>query len=153
MFKLIISIVLLSLLTACAGTDFGSPDTYQRYDVQHAGTLEEGTIVRVRNITIEASSDNSGLTSLLSAGVGAFLGTRTIGNGNGRYIAGAITGAASGFITQKISAVLSHHAGLEIVVRTNAGRMLVVAQPDDQKFAPGDHVLLVSTNSGLRVTH
>ena len=85
--------------------------------------------------------------------MGAFLGTRVIGNGNGRYIAGAMTGAASGFITQKISTGLSHHAGLEIVVRTDAGRMLVVTQPDDQRFVPGDHVLLVSSNSGLRVTH
>jgi outer membrane lipoprotein SlyB len=153
MFKLLVSILVLSLLSACASPDFGSPNTYQRYDVQRAGFMEEGTVLRIRSITIEAGSDNSGLTSLISAGVGAFLGTRTIGNGNGRYIAGAITGAASGYVTQKISTALSHHAGLEIIVRTTAGRTLVVAQPDDQRFAPGDHVLLVSTNSGLRVTH
>ncbi|CAG4913776.1 outer membrane lipoprotein [Paraburkholderia gardini] len=152
MFKIIISVALLSLLSACAGTDFGSPNTYQRYDVQHAGTMEAATVVRTRNITIEASSDNSGLVSLVSAGVGAFLGTRTIGNGNGRYIAGAITGATSGFVSQKVSQVLSHHSGLEIIVHTAAGRDVVVAQPDDQQFFPGERVLLISTNSGLRVT-
>lgn len=153
MFKIIVSLVLASMLSACAGVDFGSPNTYQRYDVQRSGTLEEGTVLRTRAITIEASQDNSGLTSLISAGVGAFLGSRTIGNGTGRYIAGALTGAASGFVTQKVSQVLSHHSGLEIIVRTNTGRNVVVAQPDDQQFAPGDHVLLVTTNSGLRVTH
>lgn len=153
MFKIIISLVFASMLSACAGVDFGSPNTYQRYDVQRAGTLEEGTVLRTRAITIEASQENSGLTSLISAGVGAFLGSRTIGNGTGRYIAGALSGAASGFVTQKVSQVLSHRSGLEIIVRTNTGRNVVVAQPDDQQFAPGDHVLLVSTNSGLRVTH
>jgi len=153
MFKIIFSLVLASTLSACAGVDFGSPNTYQRYDVQRSGTLEEGTVLRTRAITIEASQDNSGLTSLISAGVGAFLGSRTIGNGTGRYIAGALTGAASGFVTQKVSQVLSHHSGLEIIVRTNTGRNVVVAQPDDQQFAPGDHVLLITTNSGLRVTH
>ena len=153
MFKIIISLLLASTLSACAGVDFGSPNTYQRYDVQRSGTLEEGTVLRTRAITIETSQDNSGLTSLISAGVGAFLGSRTIGNGTGRYIAGALTGAASGFVTQKVSQVLSHHSGLEIIVRTNTGRNVVVAQPDDQQFAPGDHVLLISTNSGLRVTH
>ncbi|BCF95219.1 hypothetical protein [Paraburkholderia largidicola] len=153
MFKIIFSLVLASMLSACAGVDFGSPNTYQRYDVQRSGTLEEGTVLCTRAITIEASQDNSGLTSLISAGVGAFLGSRTIGNGTGRYIAGALTGAASGFVTQKVSQVLSHHSGLEIIVRTNTGRNVVVAQPDDQQFAPGDHVLLVTTNSGLRVTH
>jgi outer membrane lipoprotein SlyB len=153
MFKIIVSLVLASMLSACAGVDFGSPNTYQRYDVQRAGTLEEGTVLRTRAITIEASQDNSGLTSLISAGVGAFLGSRTIGNGTGRYIAGALTGAASGFVTQKVSRVLSHHSGIEIIVRTNTGRNVVVAQPDDQQFAQGDHVLLISCNSGLRVTH
>ncbi|MEM5440576.1 hypothetical protein [Paraburkholderia diazotrophica] len=153
MFKSIVSLVLASMLSACAGVDFGSPNTYQRYDVQRSGTLEEGTVVRTRAITIEATQENSGLTSLISVGVGAFLGSRTIGNGTGRYIAGALTGAASGFVTQKVSQVLSHHSGLEIIVRTNTGRNVVVAQPDDQPFAPGDHVLLITTNSGLRVTH
>jgi outer membrane lipoprotein SlyB len=153
MFKIILSFVLASMLSACAGVDFGSPNTYQRYDVQHRGTVEEGTVLRTRAITIEASSDSSGLTSLISAGVGAFLGSQTIGNGSGRYIAGALSGAASGFITQKVSQVLSHHSGLEIIVRTNSGRNVVIAQPDDQRFAPGEHVLLISTNSGLRVTH
>ena len=153
MFKIIVSLVLASMLSACAGVDFGSPNTYQRYDVQRSGTLEEGTVVRTRAITIEATQENSGLTSLISAGVGAFLGSRTIGNGTGRYIAGALTGAASGFVTQKVSHALSHHAGLEIIVHTNTGRTVVVAQPDDQQFVPRDHVLLITTNSGLRVTH
>jgi hypothetical protein len=43
MFKIIVSLVLASMLSACAGVDFGSPNTYQRYDVQHSGTVEEGT--------------------------------------------------------------------------------------------------------------
>ncbi|RKT10608.1 outer membrane lipoprotein SlyB [Paraburkholderia sp. RAU2J] len=153
MFKIIVSLVLASMLSACAGVDFGSPNTYQRYDVQRAGTVEEGTVIRTRAITIEASSDDSGLTSLISAGVGAFLGSRTIGNGSGRYIAGALTGAASGFVTQKVSQALSRRSGLEIIVRKSSGGNVVIAQPDDQQFAPGEHVLLVSTNSGLRVTH
>jgi outer membrane lipoprotein SlyB len=153
MFKIIVSLVLASMLSACAGVDFGSPNTYERYDVQRVGTVEEGTVIRTRAITIEASSDNSGLTSLISAGVGAFLGSRTIGNGSGRYIAGALSGAASGFVTQKVSQALSRHSGLEIIVRRSSGANVVIAQPDDQQFAPGEHVLLVSTNSGLRVTH
>jgi outer membrane lipoprotein SlyB len=153
MFKSIVSLVLASMLSACAGVDFGSPNAYQRYDVQRAGTVEEGTVIRTRAITIEASQDNSGLTSLISAGVGAFLGSRTIGNGSGRYIAGALSGAATGFVTQKVSQVLSQHSGLEIIVRRNSGGNVVIAQPDDQQFAPGERVLLVSTNSGLRVTH
>ncbi|MGF6851128.1 glycine zipper 2TM domain-containing protein [Paraburkholderia sp. CI3] len=153
MFKIITSLLVASVLSACASVDFGSPNTYQRYDVQRAGTVEEATVVRTRAITIEAGSDNSGLTSLISAGVGAFLGSQTIGNGTGRYIAGALTGAASGFVSQKVSQALSQRPGIEIIVRKSSGANVVVAQPDDQHFIPGEHVLLVSTSSGLRVTH
>ncbi|MGF6472677.1 glycine zipper 2TM domain-containing protein [Paraburkholderia youngii] len=153
MFKIIISLVLASMLSACASTDFGSPNTYQRYDVQRAGSVEEATVVRTRSISIEAGSDNSGLTSLITAGVGAFLGSQTIGNGTGRYIAGALSGAASGFVAQKVSQAMAQRSGLEIIVRKSSGATVVVAQPDDQRFAPGEHVLLVSTSSGLRVTH
>lgn len=153
MTRLICCISLLAALSGCAVGDFGSPDVYQRYDVQHAGTLEDGTVVRVRGVTIQSSSDSSGVASILSAAAGAFLGSRVIGNGTGRYIAAAVSGAGTGFITQQVTNALSRHAGLEIVVRTTTGRLVVVAQPDDQLFNPGDHVLLVSTNSGLRVTH
>ncbi|WP_412530452.1 hypothetical protein [Burkholderia lata] len=152
MFKIFISIVVLSCLTACASVDFGSPDVYQRYDVQHAGTIEQATVVSVRTITIDSGSDNSGLSSLLSAGVSAFLGSRTIGGGNGRYIAGAIAGAGAGFITQKVSAVLQRHAGVEVVVRAASGRTLVIVQSNEQRFAPGDRVMLVSSSSGMRIT-
>jgi len=153
MTRLFFSFLLLSVLNACANVDFGSPNTYQRADVQHAGTVQQATVVRVRSITIQASSGNPALTSLVSAGVGAFLSSRVVGNGNGRYIAAAVGGAGSGFVGQAISQGLSRHAGLEIVVHMDAGRTLVVSQPDDQPFAPGDRVLLVSSGSGVRVTH
>jgi outer membrane lipoprotein SlyB len=154
MFRIITLVVLLSMLGGCAGyTDFGSPDVYQRADVQHAGSLEEASVVRVRRITIQTSGDGSGAASLITAGVSAFLGSQVIGNGRGRYVAGALAGAGSGFIDQHVSAALSRTSGLEIVVRKANGAMLVVTQPDDQLFSPGDHVLIVSSNSGIRVTH
>ncbi|MFM0144960.1 outer membrane lipoprotein [Paraburkholderia sp. RL18-085-BIA-A] len=153
MFKLIISVVLLSLLTACASADFGSPNTYQRYDVQHIGQMEEATIIRVRPITIEASSDSSGLTSIVSAAASAFLGSQVIGNGKGRYISGALSGAAAGFISQHVSVAMSRHSGVEVFLRRANGTTVVVSQVDDQQFAPGERVYLVSSGSGYRITH
>ncbi|WP_321817867.1 MULTISPECIES: glycine zipper 2TM domain-containing protein [unclassified Paraburkholderia] len=154
MIRAVISIVVLSILTGCANmTDFGSPDVYQRSDVQRAGTLEPAVVVRVRRITIQAGSGSSGLENLVTTGLGAFLGSQVIGNGRGRYIAAAVSGAASNFVAQHVSAALSRTAGLEIVVRKADGSLRVVPQPDDQLFSPGDHVLLVDTSSGLRVTH
>ncbi|MFP4897537.1 hypothetical protein ACLFKU_44360, partial [Paraburkholderia sp. EG304] len=64
-----------------------------------------------------------------------------------------LSGAASGFVAQKVSQAMAQRSGLEIIVRKSSGATVVVAQPDDQRFVPGEHVLLVSTSSGLRVTH
>jgi outer membrane lipoprotein SlyB len=153
MFKLLISIALLSLLTACASADFGSPNTYQRYDVQHLGQMEEATILRVRQITIESSSDSSGLTSIVSAAASAFLGSQVIGNGKGRYVSGALSGAAAGFISQHVSVAMSRHSGVEVFLRRANGQTVVVSQVDDQRFVPGEHVYLVSSGSGYRITH
>ena len=154
MIRTLFSILLLSTLAACANmTDFGSPDVYQRSDVQRTGSLEVVTVVRVRNITIQTPGDGTGLVSLITAGASAFLGSQVIGNGNGRYIAGAISGAGAGVIAQRVGAALSRTAGLEIVVRKANGSMLVITQHDDQRFKPGDQVLLVTSSSGVRVTH
>ena len=81
MFKLLISTVLFSLLTACASADFGSPNTYQRYDVQRIGQMEQATIIRVRQITIESSSDSSGLTSIVSSARARSSAPRSSGTG------------------------------------------------------------------------
>jgi len=75
MIRTLFSILLLSTLAACANmTDFGSPDVYQRSDVQRTGSLEVVTVVRVRNITIQTPGDGTGLVSLITAGASAFLG-------------------------------------------------------------------------------
>lgn len=153
MFKLLLSVLLLSILTGCASADFGSPNTYQRYDVQRIGHMEQATVIRVRPITIESSSDSSGLTSIVSAAASAFLGAQIIGNGRGRYISGALSGSAAGVISQHVSAMMSRHSGIEVFLRRANGETVVVSQVDDQQFAPGEHVYLVSSGSGYRITH
>lgn len=153
MFKLLFSVLFLSALTGCASADFGSPNTYQRYDVQRLGQMEQATILRVRQITIEGNTDSSGITTLVSSVAGAFLGSQVIGNGRGRYISGALTGSATGVIAQRVNSAMSHHSGVEVFLRRANGQTVVVTQVDDQTFAPGERVYLVNSGSGYRITH
>jgi outer membrane lipoprotein SlyB len=153
MVKLLFAVVLISVLSGCAIADFGSPNTYQRYDVQRQGQFEQVTILRVRPITIENTSDTSGITSIVSAAAGAFLGSQVIGNGRGRYIAGALSGSAAGLVAQRVGSVMSRHSGVEVFLRRGNGQTVVVTQVDDQQFAPGQQVFLVSSGSGYRITH
>jgi len=153
MIKFFCSVMLLSVLTGCATADFGSPDTYQRYDVQRIGQFEQATILRVRPITIESNSGSSGIASIVSAATSAFLDSQVIGNGSGRYIAGALSGSVSGLVAQRVSAAMSRHSGVEVFLRRANGQTVVVTQVDDQQFAPGQQVFLVSNGSGYRITH
>ncbi len=151
MFKLIASFVLLSILTGCAAQDFGSPDVYQREQVQHVGVVADATVVHVRPITIQAQP-NTLIPTALSTAAGAFLGSR-IGHGNGSIVAGAVGGIGAALVAHHVVESGSHHNGLEIIVSMKDGRRFAVVQPDDQKFAVGDHVLLVGSGNQLRVTH
>src|SRR6478752_624427 len=153
MIKFFCSVMLLSVLTGCATAYFGSPDTYQRYDVQRIGQFEQATIMRVRPITIESNSGSSGIASIVSAAAGAFLGSQVIGNGSGRFIAGALSGSVSGLVAQRVSAAMSRHSGVEVFLRRANGQTVVVTQVDDQQFAAGQQVFLVSNGSGYRITH
>ncbi|SOE97522.1 hypothetical protein SAMN05414139_10651 [Burkholderia sp. D7] len=48
MFKALLSLFVISILTGCASADFGSPNTYQRYDVQRIGQMEQAAVIGSR---------------------------------------------------------------------------------------------------------
>ncbi|SAK89383.1 outer membrane lipoprotein transmembrane [Caballeronia glebae] len=152
MFKIISGLILVCMLSACASADFGSPNTYLRYDVQRIGQFEQATILRVRPITIESNSGSSGIASIVSAAAGAFLGSQVIGNGSGRYVAGALSGSVSGLVAQRVSAAMSRHS-VEVFLRRANGETVVVTQVDDQQFVAGQQVFLVSNGTRYRLTH
>jgi outer membrane lipoprotein SlyB len=153
MFKALLSLLVISILSGCASADFGSPNTYQRYDVQRIGQMEQATVIRVRSITIESNSDSSGLSSIVSSVAGAFLGSQIIGNGRGRYISGALSGSVTGVVAQRVGSMMAHHSGLEVFLRRANGQTVVVTQVDDQQFVPGERVFLINSGSGYRITH
>ncbi|MBY4898688.1 hypothetical protein [Cupriavidus sp. AU9028] len=143
------------LFTGCAAQPT-SPNVYRASEALRTGTAQAVTVVRVRPVTIVAGdgmmSASSGVPGVLGAVVGAVLGARVIGGGNGRYIAGALSGTASAAIAQVAASHLSRRHGVEVVVRTNDGRQVVVAQDADQQFVTGEQVFLVSGSGGYRLT-
>ncbi len=146
-------IAIVSLFTGCAAQS--SPNVYRGSDAMRAGSAEQVTVVRVRNVTIAGDSmlsASSGVPAILSTLVGAVLGARVIGNGDGRYIAGALSGTAAGVIGQVTATHLSQRDGVEVIVRTDSGRQIVVAQGSEQQFVTGERLFLVSSGSGYRLT-
>lgn len=146
-------VAIVSLFTGCAVQS--SSNVYRGSDAMRAGSAEQVTVVRVRNVTIAGDSmlsASSGVPAILSTLVGAVLGARVIGNGDGRYIAGALSGTAAGVIGQVTATHLSQRDGVEVIVRTDSGRQIVVAQGSEQQFVTGERLFLVSSGSGYRLT-
>ncbi|SOY77553.1 Outer membrane lipoprotein SlyB [Cupriavidus taiwanensis] len=144
-----------AVFTGCAAQPT-SPNTYRGSEALRPGTAEAVTVVRVRPVTIADSdglmSANTGVPGVLGAVVGAVLGARVIGNGNGRYLAGALSGTVSAVIAQTAANHLSRRSGVEVIVRTDSGRQIVVTQDADQQFVTGERLYLVSGAGGSRLT-
>lgn len=152
-FNIIFSLALVASLTGCAAGDFGSPNVYQPYEVARAGSLGSCTVLRARPVLIDSDASDSGLGTAVGAMTGVLLGAQVRGHRHDRSLVELVLGVAGGMIGQSIAVVASRRDGLEIVARMADGRVLVVVQPADQAFAPGEQAYLVSSYSGLRITH
>jgi outer membrane lipoprotein SlyB len=152
-FNIISSLALVASLTGCAAGDFGSPNVYQPYEVARAGSLESCTVLRTRPVLIDANPSDSGLGAAVGATTGVLLGAQVRGHRHDRSLVELVLGVAGGMIGQSIAVVSSRRDGLEIAARMADGRVLVVVQPADQAFMPGEQAYLVSSYSGLCITH
>lgn len=122
------------------------------YTTAQAGTLQEvqfGTVVAVRNITIQQNSSETG--ELAGGIIGAVAGSE-VGKGKGQIVGGVAGAVAGGAIGSIIDRNVQARAGLEITVRLQDGRTVAVAQVADQSFNIGDDVRIISQNGKARVT-
>lgn len=131
-------------MTGCASSR--SADVYSRDQARQAHTVVMGTVELVRHVTIEGTK-----TAVGTAGGGAAGGVlgNTVGNGTGRTVAtvvGALAGAAVGTAAEE---GITRKRGLEIEVRKDDGRIIVVVQEADVMFAAGDRVRIISGGDGM----
>jgi len=156
MFKRIASLFLCCIIfTGCAAQQT-SPNAYRSSEALRTGSVEVVTVVRVRQVTIVDSdgymSANSGIPSVVGAVVGGLLGARVIGGGNGRYLAGAMSGTVSAVLAQGVASHMNRRNGLEVIVRKENGSQIAVTQDADQPFVTGQQLYLVASGGGYRLT-
>lgn len=156
MFKRIASLFVCCIIFAGCAAQPTSPKVYRGSEALRTGSAEVVTVVRVRQVTIAdtdgVASANTGVPGVIGALVGGVLGARVIGNGNGRYLAGAMSGTVSAVLAQAAAKHMSRRDGVEVIVRKEDGRQIVVAQDADQRFQAGEQVYLVSGGGGYRLT-
>lgn len=138
------------MMTGCAQTDIYSGSVYSGSQAKEARSISYGTIVSVRDVKIQA--DSSGVIGTVGGGVLGGLAGSTIGGGSGRAVAsavGAIAGAMAGSVVEEKASQVS---SLEMVIRKDDGKEIVVVQKKENGFVAGKRVRIVGSNADLNVS-
>ena len=140
------------LLVGCA-RDINS-GLYTSDSVDRTGTVYEGSVVSMREVTIKEGEKLSDNTAGML--IGGILGGATgsaIGGGRARAITtvlGAAAGAGAGAYAQE---KMSTQKAIEYVVKLKNGGMRTIVQGKDSIYSVGQRVMISMGNGRPRIVH
>lgn len=131
------------LATALAGCASGlGANSYDRGSIGTVARVEEGTVVGMRPIQIEGSSQGSKVGTLAGAALGGLAGSE-IGGGSKANTAGAIGGAIlGGVLGNAVGNSATAQSGYAYTIRLRSGELVSVAQAGDYAIPSGTPVLI-----------
>ena len=130
--------VLMSLtLVGCANEDIYGGNVYSGDQAKEARSISYGTIVSTRPVKIQA--DNQGVLGTIGGGA---IGSG-IGGGTGQAIATAVGAVAGAVIGSKVEEKASQVSALEMVIKKDDGKEIVVVQKAEANLVPGARVRIV----------
>lgn len=133
------------IVTGCANTDIYSGNVYEGSQAKEARSISYGTIVSVRPVKIQA--DNRGVIGGVGGGVLGGIAGSTIGGGTGQAVAAAVGAIAGAIGGSKIEEKLSQVDALELVIKKDDGKEIVVVQKEDSSLVKGARVRIVGGSS------
>ncbi|WP_288063357.1 glycine zipper 2TM domain-containing protein, partial [Rodentibacter caecimuris] len=119
-------------VTGCANTDIFSGDVYSAGQAKEARSISYGTLVSVRPVKIQA--DNQGVIGSVGGGVLGGVAGSAIGGGRGQAIATAVGAIAGAIVGSKVEEKASQVNAVELVIKKDDGKSIVVVQKADPKF-------------------
>lgn len=146
-FTLAAALVAALTLAGCATS---SPDVISRHDAQRMSTVVDGTVLTVRNVTVDGSQSGGG--AVAGGVVGAIAGSSVGGRRDSAVggVLGAVAGAVLGNVIERSA---TREDSQEIMVQLRNGeRRAIVQAKGGETFQPGDAVIIVTTGSKVRVT-
>ena len=147
--KLGLATALLSslVMAGCAQTDIYSGSVYSGQQAKEARSISYGTIVSVRDVKIQAESP--GVIGSVGGGVLGGIAGSTVGGGTGRAIASAVGAIAGAMAGSTIEEKANQVSSLEMVIRKDDGKEIVVVQKKEDGFVAGKRVRIVGSNADL----
>ena len=153
MFKhLLVGLFAVTTLAGCVNTSSLSGDTYTASQAKQAQNVTYGTIVSVRAVNIQAGSDENVLGAIGGAVLGGLL-CNTIGGGTGRNLATAAGAIAGGMAGQQAQGALNTTKGVQLEVRLDSGKTVVIVQKaDNTAYRQGQRVAVIGNGNNLTVS-
>lgn len=135
------------MLSSCAREI--SSDIYSANHVGEASTTHPGTIIHVRQVTVQENErlQDNGLGIIGGGLAGGYAGSH-IGKGEGNMLAtvgGALAGATAGAFAEK---ALKTQQGIEYVVQLDNGQSMTVVQGPQPAFSVGQSVYVIIGQEG-----
>ena len=147
--KTLIASAALATLTVLAACTTTSPDVVQRGDAQRLATVQDATVLSVRDVVVDGTQSGAGgATGAVLGGVAG--STRSSGRESAAIaVVGAVAGAVIGNAVERSA---TKEDAVEILLQMKNGeRRAVVQAKASETFAPGDAVILVTTGGKTRV--
>jgi len=150
MFKTFILVTSLAGAGVLTGCQTASPDVISRNDAQRMSSVQDGTILSIRPVTIDGSQSGGG--AVAGAVAGGVAGSNAGGPRTSAIVglAGAIAG---GVIGNTVERQVTKEDAVEILVQLKNGeRRSIVQGKGSEVLAAGDPVIIVTTGGKVRVT-
>jgi outer membrane lipoprotein SlyB len=140
------ALMLAATLVGCASTD---PDLRPRTDAMRMAQVQDGQVLAVR--TVRLDGHQSGLGATVPTVAGAVSGSSVGGNREAVVFAtlGAVLG---GVIGHAIERNAGRDEALELIVQLRNGeRVAIVQSKGEERFQPGDAVMVITQGRSARV--
>ncbi|HVJ31617.1 MAG TPA: hypothetical protein VND94_00760 [Terriglobia bacterium] len=134
--------VLALCLLGCAPSNTAS--TYTEGEIGRAATVMRGTVVAIRQVTIQGDSSGAGMVGGAVAGGAA--GTMVSSN-PALAVAGAAGGAVIGGVAGAITEdALRRGGAMEMVIQQENGQTIAIVQTNEEGLKAGDHVMVLRSD-------
>jgi len=145
--RLILATVAALSLAACSTSN---PDMVQRGDAQRLAQIQDATVLSVRDVVEQASQSGTGA---LTGGVLGGLAGSARSSGRESVAIGVVGAVAGAVIGNAVERMGTREDAVEIVLQLRNGeRRALVQAKGNERFAPGDAVVLTTTGGKTRVT-
>lgn len=139
--KIALAILISLTLVGCANEDIYGGNVYSGTQAKEARSISYGTIVSTRPVKIQ--SDNQGVVGTIGGGAIGGIAGSAIGGGTSRALATAVGAVAGAVVGSKVEEKASQVSAIEMVIRKDDGKEIVVVQKAEANLVPGARVRIV----------